>query len=153
MKNTTHIPNYKKIGLKLWSWQCHRFFDKYGGHDVINYVNELKLKRTQLDILETICRKFHPNWPGSFDVLARTDRHTDSNTHTHRQYGGHDVISYVNELKLECTQLDILETSYGKFYPNRPGSFVVLAQTDRHTDRHTHTYTQTIWRPWRHQLC
>ena len=59
MKNTTRIPNYKKIRLKLCSLQCARFYDKYGGHDVINYVNELKLKRAQLDILETICGKFH----------------------------------------------------------------------------------------------
>ena len=50
MKNTTHIPNYKKIGLKLWPWQCYRFSDKYGGRDVINYVNELKHKRAPLDI-------------------------------------------------------------------------------------------------------
>ena len=50
MSNTTHIPNYKKIGSKLWPWQCSRFFVKSGSRDVINYVNELKLKRTQLDI-------------------------------------------------------------------------------------------------------
>ena len=74
MKNTTHIPNYKKIGWKLWSWQCHRFYDKYGGHDVINYVNKLKLKRTQLDIWEIICGKFHWNRLSSFGVIARTDR-------------------------------------------------------------------------------
>ena len=72
MKNTTHLPNYKKIGSKLWSWQCARFYDKYGVHDVINYVNELKLKRTQLDIWETICDKFHWNQPSSFGVLAQT---------------------------------------------------------------------------------
>ena len=59
MRNTNHILNYKKIGLKLWSSQCSHFYDKYGGHDVINYVNELKLKRTQLDIWETICGKFN----------------------------------------------------------------------------------------------
>ena len=83
MKNITHIPSYKKIGSKLWSWQCSRFSDKYGGHDVINYVNELKLRRTQLDIWEIICDKFNWNRLGSFGVLARTDRQTD--TRTNRQ--------------------------------------------------------------------
>ena len=46
MRNTTHIPNYKKIGSKLWPWQCSHFFVKDGGRDVIGYVNELKLERT-----------------------------------------------------------------------------------------------------------
>ena len=59
MSNTTHIPNYKEIGSKLRPWQCSHFFDKYGGRDVINYVNELKLKRTQLDIYGTLHGKFH----------------------------------------------------------------------------------------------
>ena len=86
MRNTTHIPNYKKIGLKLWSWQCPRFYDKYGGHDVINYVNELKLKRTQLDIWETICGKFHWNRPSSFGVLARRDTQTHTNTDRQPRY-------------------------------------------------------------------
>ena len=80
MSNTTHIPNFKKIGSKLRPWQCSRVSGKYGSCDVINYVNELKLKRTQLDIWETICGKFHWNQPSSFGVLARTDTHT----HTHR---------------------------------------------------------------------
>ena len=36
MSNTTYIPNFKKIGLKLWLWQCAWVFDKNGGRDVIN---------------------------------------------------------------------------------------------------------------------
>jgi len=46
MRNTTYIPNYKKIGSKLWPWQCSGSYNKYGVCDVINYVTELKLKRT-----------------------------------------------------------------------------------------------------------
>ena len=38
------ISNFKKIGWKLWPWQCYRFFVQYGGRDVINYDNELKYK-------------------------------------------------------------------------------------------------------------
>ena len=83
VSNTTLIPNYKKIWLKLWPWQCPRFFDKYGGRDVINYVNELKLKRTQLDIKETLRGKFHWCWLSSFGVLAQTDTQTETQTHTH----------------------------------------------------------------------
>ena len=83
MKNTTHIPNYKNIGLKLWSWQCARFHEKYGGHDVINYVNELKHKRAPLDIQRTIFGKFYWNWPSSFAIPART--HTQTHTQTNRQ--------------------------------------------------------------------
>ena len=83
MSNTTHIPNFKKIGSKLRPWQCPRISGKYGGCDVINYVNELKLKRTQLDIQGTFCGKFHWNRLGSFGVLAPTDRQTDTHTDTH----------------------------------------------------------------------
>ena len=46
----------------------------------MNCVNELKRKRTQLDIWETIFYKFYQNRPGSFGVLARTDRQTDTRT-------------------------------------------------------------------------
>ena len=35
-----------KIGLKLWPWQCHSFFDQDGGRDVINYANWLKYKQS-----------------------------------------------------------------------------------------------------------
>ena len=77
------MPNFKKIGSKLWPWQCPRFSDQYGGRDVINYVNELKHKRAQLDLYGTIFAKFHQNRPSSFGVLARTDRQTDR--HTDRQ--------------------------------------------------------------------
>ena len=80
MRNTTYIPNYKKIGSKLWPWQCSRFFDKYGGRDVNTHVNELKLEHTQLDIWETLCGKFHWNRLSSFGVLAPTDRHTGRQT-------------------------------------------------------------------------
>ena len=73
MRNTTHIPSFKKIGPKLWPWQCYRFFLQYGGRKVIKHFDELKLKRTQVDILGTICGKFHWNRLGSLGVLARTD--------------------------------------------------------------------------------
>ena len=48
MSNATQISNFKKIESKLRPLQCPRFF-KDGGRDVIIYVNELKLKRAQLD--------------------------------------------------------------------------------------------------------
>ena len=69
-----------KIGQKQWPWQRYAFFDKNGGRDVINYVNEPKIKRTQLDIWEIIFGKFHWNWPSSFGVLAPTDTHTHTHT-------------------------------------------------------------------------
>ena len=47
------------------------FFIKDGGRDVISYVNELKLKRTQLYLRETVCGKLNRN---------RTHRHTDKQT-------------------------------------------------------------------------
>ena len=78
--NTTQISNFKSVGSKLW--QCSRFLVKGGGRDVIDYVNELKLKRTQLDIKGTICRKFHWNRPSSFGVLARKDTDTDTHRYT-----------------------------------------------------------------------
>ena len=112
MSNTTHISNYKKIESKLWSWQCPRFYDKNGGHDVSNYVNELKLKRTPLDIWETICGKFHWNRLGSFGVLARTDTHTDRHTdrQTDRQPGifRPERSQYIQSMKMtECKKVHV----------------------------------------------
>ena len=49
IRTGTYIPNFKKIGSKLWPWQCHRFSDQDGGQNVINYANEPKHKRAQLD--------------------------------------------------------------------------------------------------------
>ena len=46
----------------------------------MNCVNELKRKRTQYDIQETIFYKFYQIRPGSVGVLARTDRQTDTRT-------------------------------------------------------------------------
>jgi len=82
MSAGTHMPNFMKIGSKLWPWQCTCIYNKYGGRDVIYYVNEPKHKRAQLDLLGTIPAKFEKNRPGSFGVLARTDTHTDRHTHT-----------------------------------------------------------------------
>ena len=68
MLNYNPKPSYEKYYLhtklqenriKTVAVTMPSFFDKYSGHDVINYVNELKLTRTQQAILETICGKFH----------------------------------------------------------------------------------------------
>ena len=40
MSAGTHMPNFMKIGSKLWPWQCACIYNKYGGRDVINYANE-----------------------------------------------------------------------------------------------------------------
>ena len=36
---STLIHILKKIGSNLWPWQRYHFFNKYGGRNVINYVN------------------------------------------------------------------------------------------------------------------
>ena len=79
----TYIMNFKKIGSKLWPWQCHRARIQNGCRDVINYANEPKLKRTPLDHWGTIFWKFSWNQPSSFALLARTDTHTHRQTHRH----------------------------------------------------------------------
>ena len=83
MNLATYIMNFKKIGSKLWPWQCPRGRIQNGCRDVINYANEPKLKRTPLDLWGTILWKFGWNRPSSFAILARTDRHT--HRHTDRQ--------------------------------------------------------------------
>ena len=80
MSPGTQMSNFKNIGSKLWPWQCTLFTDQYGGHDVINYVNEPKHERAQLDLYGTISAKFYWNQSSSLSVLARTDRHTDRHT-------------------------------------------------------------------------
>ena len=85
MHFTTHIINFKKIGSKLWPWQCPRARIQNGRRDVIKYANELKMKRAQLDHCGTNLGKFGWNRPSSFAILTRTDRQTDRHTHTHTQ--------------------------------------------------------------------
>ena len=85
MNLATCIMNFKKIGSKLWPWQCYRARIQNGCRDVINYANEPKLKRTPLDLWGTILWKFGWNRPSSFAILARTDTQTDRHTHTHTQ--------------------------------------------------------------------
>ena len=79
-----YIQNFKKIEWKLWPWQCYQFFVKYGGRDVTIYANELKHKCAHIDLLGTIIGKFNWNRPSSFDLLARTNTHTQSHTQTQK---------------------------------------------------------------------
>ena len=81
MNLATYIMNFKKIGSKLWPWQCPRGRIQNGCRDVINYANESKLKRTPLDLWRTILWKLSWNRLSSFAILARTHTHRQ----THRQ--------------------------------------------------------------------
>ena len=47
----TDIPNFKKIGSKLWPRQGTCVSDQDGGRDVINYDNEFKREQLHLQTL------------------------------------------------------------------------------------------------------
>ena len=49
MRLSTQIINFKKIGSKLWPWECAPGEWIFGRCDVIKYANELNHKRAQLD--------------------------------------------------------------------------------------------------------
>ena len=55
-----------------------------------------------------------------------------------QQNGRHDVTNKPNYSKLTRTLLHLGETNFGKFHPNRSGSFAIRLWTDTHTDRQTH---------------
>ena len=102
MRFATQIINFKKIGSKLWPWQCPRARIQNGRRDVIKYANELKMKRAQLDHCGTNVGKFGWNRPSSFAKRLVTD------THTHRQTDNPGIFGprrsqYIQSMKMtEC---------------------------------------------------
>ena len=69
--------------IQIFICQVFQIFQN-GRHDVRFSSNSLKLKRTPLDLGETIFGKFHQNRPSSFAKRLWTDRQTDTHTHTDR---------------------------------------------------------------------
>ena len=123
MHFATQIINFKKIGSKLWPWQCPRARIQNGRRDVIKYANELKMKRAQLDHCGTNLGKFGWNRPSSFAKRLSTDTNTDTHssnprkvgplsktrklgpqTHSHSPYW-YLLTDYFNTLKLHCKRL------------------------------------------------
>ena len=106
MRFATQIINFKKIGSKLWPWECARGRIQNGCRDVINYANELKLKRTQLDQWGTNLGKFGWNQTGCFAKRLVTDRQTHRQTHTQTdnfRFSGPQRSQYVQWMKMnEC---------------------------------------------------
>jgi len=124
MRNTSQIPNYMKIRSKLWPWECFRFlhspFNRKTGTRLFSsfYHHQPKpVEKLHLLIWHVKIKIDWFKWALFVKLLFN--------------------VLYVNDLKLNHTQLDIQKTLWQVL--------LKLARQFRHSsaNRQTQTYRQT----------